>query len=343
MVVECTSHRWVNRYRLANVVFSDECRHAVSNRGKSLTREELDLGLKTDQRTFEKVADEYNKIDVAAYDDIQFPEFTVTGSKNLPSNFNPISWEDAKKATKECIHYLEKARKNFELSGTHDSDIEEAAESNGMRIGPFTNLHYVVYWNLFAEVNQELFSTLTGELDEQVFNESVANSESVQSAKKKRKSNEMLVDAFHTSAAMDKKRVTMEEKRLSIDDERNALLKEQIATAKKQVAAVQQVCSAEKLHKLTQDQSILRQQQQEYRTTLVTRYGTRQEVRRRMKAHQMRKSMRHSQDDGNTSEESNASIMDDMEDISNRLKRIQQDILEHYNNNSNHETNNLAE
>jgi hypothetical protein len=90
----------------------------LSNRGKCLTREELDLGLKTDQRTFEKVAAEYNKIDIASYDDIQFPEFTVTGSKNLPSNFNPISWEDAKKATKDCLRLSPKPSKT-----TSNNDI----------------------------------------------------------------------------------------------------------------------------------------------------------------------------------------------------------------------------
>jgi hypothetical protein len=47
---------WVNCYRLANVVFSEECPPAVSNRGKCLTQEEHDLGLNTDQRTFAKVA-----------------------------------------------------------------------------------------------------------------------------------------------------------------------------------------------------------------------------------------------------------------------------------------------
>jgi CRISPR/Cas system CMR subunit Cmr6 (Cas7 group RAMP superfamily) len=61
----------------------------------------------------------------------------------------------------------------------------------------------------------------------------------------------------------------MEEKRLTIDDERNALLKEQVNAVKKQTAAVQSICHAEKLHKLTQDQSILRQQQHAYRETLL--------------------------------------------------------------------------
>jgi hypothetical protein len=183
--------------------------------------------LKTDQRTFEKVANKYNKKDVPCYDNIQFPKFTVTGTKNLPSNFESIDWEDAKKVTKECIHHLEKARKNFEISGTHDSDIEDAAENNGMRIGKFTNYHYVVYWNLFADENQEFFATLTGELDDMIFNESSQGmADSVtSSAKKKWKNNKILVNAFHTSAVTDKKRVVMEEKRLTIDDKRNALLK----------------------------------------------------------------------------------------------------------------------
>jgi hypothetical protein len=166
---------------------------------------------------------------------------------------------------------------------------------------------------------------------------STTTSDSVHSAKKKRKNNEILLDAFHSSAVTDKKRLVMDEKRLNIDDERNVLLKEQVAAAKQQAAAVQRVCNAETLHKLTQDQSLLRQQHHEYRTMLVNRFGSRQELKRRMKAHQQRKAKRSADDDGSSSEESNASIMDDMEDISDRLKRIQQDILDHYNEAQNNE------
>ena len=79
-------------------------------------------------------------------------------------------------------------------------DIEDAAESNGIRIGRFTNYHYVVYWNLFVEENQELFATLTGELDDAVFNDSGHGNDGVPSSKKKRKNNEIIVNAFHTSA-----------------------------------------------------------------------------------------------------------------------------------------------
>jgi hypothetical protein len=329
----------VNRYRLANVVFSEECRQMVSNRGKTLQRPDLDIGLKTDQRVYEKVAAEYNKKGIPTYDDIQFPNFTITGANNLPSEFQPIDWEEAKKVTKDCIHKLEKARKNFEVSGCHDSDLEDAAETNGMRIGKFTNYHYVLYWNLFADLNQELFTRLTGELEESVFTESAKTSnDTLPSNKKKRKSSDILADVFHSSTETDKRRIAMEEKRLTIDNERNALLKEQVAAVKKQAAAVQQVCDAEKLHKLTQDQSLLRQQQHEYRATLVKRYGSRQEVKRRMKEHLKRKSMRAPDDDGSSSEESNASMMDEMDDIANRLKRIQQDIVDHYNIHTNEET-----
>jgi Cu2+-containing amine oxidase len=61
-----------------------------------------------------------------------------------------------------------------------------------MRIDKFTNYHYVIYWNLFAEHNQELFATLTGELDETGFNESALSStrssdSSVPPTKEKRK------------------------------------------------------------------------------------------------------------------------------------------------------------
>jgi hypothetical protein len=142
-----------------------------------------------------------------------------------------------------------------------------------MDIGRFTNYHYVVYWNLFAEENKELFTTLTGELDATVFQESGSgntcstagkSAATLPSRKQKRNNNDVLVEAFSSTANTDKKRFRMEEKRLEIDGERIKLLVEQVAAAKEHAEAVRQVCNAEKLHKLTADQSILRQQQQEY-------------------------------------------------------------------------------
>ena len=198
-----------------------------------------------------------------------------------------------------------------------------------MRIGKFTNFHYVVYWNLFADVNQELFTALTGELEAGVFKESGSDDgNSIRTgSKRKRKTNEILFDAFQTSTITDKKRADLEEKRLAIDDARNELLKQQVAAAQQHAAAVQGVCNAEKLHKLTQDQSILRQQQHTYRATLITRYGKLSEVKKRMKAHQMRKASR-KEDSGSTSEESNASLMDKLEDVADQLNRIKDDITE---------------
>jgi hypothetical protein len=78
-----------------------------------------------------------------------------------------------------------------------------------VRIGKFTNYHYVVYWNLFAEDHQEFFATLAGESDDTVFNESshsMADS-AASSLQKKRKNNDILLYAFETSTVTDKKRI----------------------------------------------------------------------------------------------------------------------------------------
>jgi hypothetical protein len=64
----------VNLFRLANVVFSEGLREAVLARRQSLSREELDMNLKSDQKLFEKIAGEYNALDVDESDAIQFPE-----------------------------------------------------------------------------------------------------------------------------------------------------------------------------------------------------------------------------------------------------------------------------
>jgi hypothetical protein len=351
---------WVNRYRLANVIFSEHCRQTVSERGKTLTREELDLGLKTDQRVYEKIAAEYNKTGVPAYDEVQYDCVTIVGAKNLPSNFEPIDWQDAKKATKECINHLEKARQNFETSGTHDSDIEDAAEQNGMEIGRFTNIHYVVYWNLFVEENGDLFVALTGELDESVYGDSTTN-KTVDSTRKKRKHNDMVealqnnVDVDKERLHVEKERLACEDRRLACEDRRNDLLQAQVEAHQKQAEASQMQAQAsrmqaqasrrqaaameysamtENIHRMTQDRLSLEGKLEQYEETLCRRISSRKEMKKRMKAHQQRKAARQDQfrddDDGYSSEESNASLMDKWESVSSDLKVLRTQIKKHY-------------
>jgi hypothetical protein len=79
-------------------VFSEGLREAVLERGQSLSREELDMNLKSDQTLLEKVAGEYNRINVDECDAIQFPQFAhKLCSNNFPYKFSPIDWTDAKK------------------------------------------------------------------------------------------------------------------------------------------------------------------------------------------------------------------------------------------------------
>jgi hypothetical protein len=87
----------VNKYRLANVIFSEKLREPLLQKGRPLTREELDLRLKQDQRLFELVATEFNKPGVDEYDAFQFPHFDQKVSPSLfPDNFSHIQWTDVK-------------------------------------------------------------------------------------------------------------------------------------------------------------------------------------------------------------------------------------------------------
>jgi hypothetical protein len=335
---------WVNRYRLANVVFSEECRPFVAERGKSLTREELDLGMKTDQKVYEKVAAEYNKIGVDAYDDIQYSFIQITGSRNMPYNFDSITWQDAKKATKECINNLEKARKNLEISGTHDSDIEDASEHNGMKIGPFTNMHHVVYWNLFAEDHGDIFLAFTGELDGSVFDDSMST-KPADNSKKKRKQNDM-VEMFKNS-------VDVDSERLAIDNRRNELLLAQVEANERQAeanhrqaAAMEYSARTENIHRLTQDHLALQQKKEQCVATLREKCGGRKDFKKRFKEHNNRKVGRQvsqENDDDYSSVESNASLMDEWEQLSSRLKILEAELTKqyekHYNSNSNNDSN----
>jgi hypothetical protein len=93
---------YVNRFRLANVVFSDGMKELVLGRGKTLSKDELDVGLTTDQKLYERIAEEYNKQGIDEYDRVQFP--ISIADKNIPSKFTEIHWSMVKKIWKDCVH-----------------------------------------------------------------------------------------------------------------------------------------------------------------------------------------------------------------------------------------------
>jgi hypothetical protein len=253
----------------------------------------------------EKVATEYNKKEMVDYDENQFSNFTITGASNLPSAFDPIDWQDAMKATKECLNHLEKARNNMEKSGTHDDDIEDANEHNGTRIGRFTGMHYVVYWNHFVEENQDLLNVLTARLDDHL-NKDCTVPVNISARKKKRKQNDAMVESLDKSN-------TIQEKRLTIADERTLLLKKQVAVLEHS-ARVESFCR-------------LSSTQEAYKKELIMACGSKKDAKQRTKAHMLRLAARSQQegenDNGNSSsDESNASLMDKIKFLDGRLSQL---------------------
>jgi hypothetical protein len=73
---------------------------------RALTKEELDEGKKTNQKLYELVCSEYNKILVDEYWALHFPVKVL--DKNLPSNFSPTEWNDVKIAWNESAYKVMK-------------------------------------------------------------------------------------------------------------------------------------------------------------------------------------------------------------------------------------------
>jgi hypothetical protein len=110
---------YVNRYRLANVLFSEGLRELILTRGLSCSRVELDLGFKSDQKMGQRTSVEYNKRDVDEYDRVQCQVDLA------PKNFTEISWRSVTKIWKECVYKVEQAVAWKNRSGNNDSDGEE--------------------------------------------------------------------------------------------------------------------------------------------------------------------------------------------------------------------------
>jgi hypothetical protein len=111
-----------NRYRLANVIFSESVRPVVLQYGRALTKEHLESNLKPNQKIYELVALEYNKGEVKEYSEFYFDIPFLP--KNLSSNFSPIMWKDVKFAWNESLYQVAKLLSNQTLSGKKDPSDE---------------------------------------------------------------------------------------------------------------------------------------------------------------------------------------------------------------------------
>jgi hypothetical protein len=318
----------VNRYRLANVLFSDTVQPVVMGRGKCLTRQELDVGLKTDQEVFEKVALEYNKKGVDDYDEVQYSQFTIHGEKNLPSSFEMIDWKEAQKVTKDCLSNLLEARRKMDISGTHDDDIEDAAEQHGMQIGRFTPMHYVVYWNLFVEENQELFDKLKGGLIETAFNLSDGTDTAATDKKKSKKYTDIVAESLRSTAVTDEKRTDLIQEQIQI-------AKEQAHAVAKQANAVEKAVRSQVMRELNHDREEAKEKERKLKRKLVEHCGGRKQAMRRYKAYIQRQRIREedkTSDDwgcgceSDSSGDSKESLMECIEHASKQLRRLDEQI-----------------
>ena len=149
---------------------------------------------------------------------------------------------------------LEKCRSKINKSGNNDSDGEEEEElaHDGLKIVPHTNKQYVQYWNLFAEDFPDLWKVFNADLDDDVFHESEA---AKPPAKKRKTSNDLIVDAFNASTKVDKKR-------LELQMEEAKALKEQA----KAIATAQQ---ASELSALRNDRIAMVKQNRELTKELI--------------------------------------------------------------------------
>jgi hypothetical protein len=78
---------------MANAIFSDGLKELVLARGKTLSKEELDVGLTTDQKFYERIAEQHNKKGIEVYERIQCA--ISLAAKYVPSRFSDILWSMA--------------------------------------------------------------------------------------------------------------------------------------------------------------------------------------------------------------------------------------------------------
>ena len=202
----------VNRKRLMNVMFGDKVRPCLLTSGEALTRSDLDNGIKTNEKMYRLIAEEYNNPD--NYNEDQHPQI-VTFKTSPELNDKPIVWEQVKKAMADMVKDYEIAHNNFKKSGNH-GDFGEANEDK--EFDKFIkNNQSLLYLHEMAHLWPHILEKITGKLPEGVFNESIVGgtvSKTVGASKKRKKSNNM--EDWNRNA----------EKRLAMEAQRNEILRD---------------------------------------------------------------------------------------------------------------------
>jgi hypothetical protein len=81
----------VNLFRFTNVLFGERIRPFLMERGGDLTKEDLDVGQKKDQKLYEMLMREYNDTSITAYGESAFPRIWTSSKLGISDNFETIS------------------------------------------------------------------------------------------------------------------------------------------------------------------------------------------------------------------------------------------------------------
>lgn len=163
----------LSRVRYVNVLFSEGIRPLIANRGKSLNKDELTEGLKTDQVLHEKIAEEYNDKNNKSHGKVAFP--SLGDFENChPSTFSRITWQQSIAVFKKIVKEYEYAFNNWKLSGTHEEMIDNVTTMIEAPFSNFAKAGTVLYFHEYVSQYPGFLDKATGALPGDAFSESIA-------------------------------------------------------------------------------------------------------------------------------------------------------------------------
>lgn len=155
----------INRRRLLNVLFGDVVRPKLATLGETLSREELDNGIKQNERFFTLVVEEYNKVGIVSYDKNAFPVISC-GKHHVPSQFATIDWKKARDSFKAMCNEYDKCFSNWKKSGFHGdipTDLHEMTDEASKPFSDFTqNNSSILYMHEFVYSFPDILSKVSG-------------------------------------------------------------------------------------------------------------------------------------------------------------------------------------
>jgi len=171
----------ISRKRFCNVIFSDEIRPFLANRGGTLNKQQLDVGEKTDEALHQEIARAYNNEEL--YNEDAFPH--LQKCRGSPQFSGVITWQKSKDTLSKMVKEYEYIRQQWKLSGFH-GDFEEAQAA-----APFSNFVHnnnsMLYLHAFVEQYPDILEKVSALLPKEVFSESGGNGNVLKKDKKNKK------------------------------------------------------------------------------------------------------------------------------------------------------------